>query len=342
MLPFLLAGAAPVQTVSATVTPGKTALLCTTGGTYAATWTGSCKDGLAEGLGVAAWTDADNKKVRMEGELVRGEANGTVNMTSGDVTYIGLLQHFTPHGQGFYKFSNGDMYEGELEHGAPNGQGIWQNFDRSRYEGEWVLGRREGQGRATFALGGSYEGHWHNNRFDGLGTIVYAGSGRKYTGQFKDGRAVDAAAAAPRPDGTYRILRREASMGSYIPETVSKNSPFSGVPWAEMSDGQRENFKRAYATLADGDEPPYPVNGLRPLVTAISEMHGTLFDHYGQVRMHVLVGADGKPKSASTIGKVREDVAKFIGRTLMLTTYKPAMCDGKPCEMIFAIAFYLE
>lgn len=343
LLPLLLASSL-ASAVPASVTPGKTALLCTSGGQFPATWSGTCKNGLADGTGVATWTDEDGKKVKLNGTLLDGETSGSATMLTGETTYIGFLEHFVPQGQGFYKFANGDMYEGWLDQGYPQGPGIRRDVDMSRYEGEWVAGKREGQGQASFALGGSYDGHWHNDVFDGRGTIVYAGSGRTYTGQFKDGRAVDLPAPVQAPAAqqrTYQIQRTTPSLDSYIPPVAAKNSPTSGARWEEMSDAQRQNFKRAYTALAEGDEPPYPANGLRTMISAISEMHGILFDHYGVVRVQVLVDANGKAKSVKMVGKVRDDVADFIGRTMLLTPWKPAICQGQPCEMMFAMAFNL-
>ena len=337
LLSSSLAHAAP-----ASFSADKGALLCGAGGQQEATWNGACKDGLAHGAGTATWTDGTTPN-KLDGTLERGNVSGVATLVYGDMTYIGTFLHFEAHGQGFFKYPDGGMYEGGIDNGKFQGPGIFQSADRSRYEGEWVADRQEGQGRATFALGGSYEGHWHHGKFDGLGTIVYAGSGRTYTGQFKEGRPVDgsATAAPSRQDDTYRIRQREASLGSYIPEVVSNNSPFSGVPWAEMSDGERAVYKRAYAALAEGDEPPYPVNGIGPIVRALGKMQGTSFGYTGAVRMTVLVAADGKAKSASTVGKVDAEAAKLVGHTLMLTNYKPARCDGKPCEMLFTIAFRL-
>lgn len=342
LLISLLLASGTVHAVPASFTPDKAELLCGAEGIGTATWSGACRDGLADGAGIATWTEPDHTKVRFAGTLVRGRAGSTVDMTFGRTLYIGTLDHFTPHGQGFFKFAGGDMYEGGLDHGLTHGPGIWQDADKSRYEGEWAAGKREGQGRATYTLGGSYDGHWHDDVFDGAGTIVYAGSGRTYTGQFKDGRVAGTPAPPAYQRGDYQITHNDPSYGFGEPELAATHSPLSGGPWTALSAGERQTFKSGYKALEDGDEPPYPLDGLRPMISAISTLQGTFFDHYGQVRMNVLVGADGKAKSATTVGRVRDDVARYVGQTLMLTPYKPALCHGKPCDMIFAMCFYLE
>ncbi|NIU26990.1 hypothetical protein GWN75_21240, partial [candidate division KSB1 bacterium] len=50
------------------------------------------------------------------------------------------------HGEGTYKYTNGNVYEGE-----------------------WVDGRKSGQGTQTWADGEKYVGGWSNNREHGMG-----------------------------------------------------------------------------------------------------------------------------------------------------------------------------
>jgi len=332
LFPFLLAGAA--SAAPASFTAGKSELLCGTAGQQAATWTGACKDGRADGAGVATWTDGATPN-RFEGTLALGVVSDSATLVYGATTYIGTFRHFEPHGQGFFKFEDGSMYEGGLDNGKRQGPGIFQDADRSRYEGMWVADRREGQGQATFALGGSYEGHWRAGRFDGAGTVVYVG-GRTYTGQFKGGRVAGLPPLAAVEQQRFRINNTTSPVGTYIPaETAS--SPVSGNPWAAMSEGERQIIRQHYMALEEGDEPPYPVNGMRPVFAALTQVGQVDFSFSGRVRMHVLVGADGQPKSVATIGKVSPEAARFLARVMMITVYKPAVCHGAPCEMLMPL-----
>lgn len=58
-------------------------------------YTGDCKDGLADGQGIAQGTD------RYEGSFSKG----------------------LPHGKGTYTYKNGDIFKGEWKHGFKNGKG---------------------------------------------------------------------------------------------------------------------------------------------------------------------------------------------------------------------------
>jgi hypothetical protein len=328
-----------VTAAPASFTAGKAQLLCGETGRQPATWSGACKDGLADGAGIATWTDGTTPN-KLDGKLALGEVADVATLVYGNSTYIGLFQHFEPQGQGFFKFPDGSMYEGNLDHGKYNGPGIFQDVDRSRYEGEWVDGRREGQGRATYALGGSYEGHWRHNRFDGAGAIVYIG-GRTYTGQFTDGQVAGLPPLPAIEEHTFRISNTENHVGSLIPRQTA-TSPVSGARWADLSDSERRIVKNRYKALEAGDEPPYPIEGMRPLFAALTKVGHVDASFVGPVRMHVLVGADGKPKSVTTVGKLPPEAARYFGSILMITTYKPAVCHGQPCEMIYPLVMNFE
>jgi hypothetical protein len=332
---FALCGAVMAHAAPASFTSGKAALLCGDGGEQKATWSGACKDGLAEGAGIATWTDGDTPN-RLDGTLVRGTVNDVATLVYGTSTYIGTFVKFDSHGQGFFKYADGSMYEGGVADGEYSGPGIFVNADRSRYEGEWVKGRREGQGRATFALGGSYDGHWRGNRFDGKGTIVYIG-GRTWTGEFKDGRVANAPPLAPVEERRYRITNTTSPVGTYIP-ALTASSAVSGARWADLTENERRIVRARYAALEEGDEPPYPIDGMRPVFAALSKTGYIDRSVSGLVRMQVLVGVDGKPKSAATIGKLAPEVARFMAGTLMVIGYKPAICHGTPCEMLMPVA----
>lgn len=339
LLPCLLLATGLAHAAPSSFTDGKGQLRCDTSGIQRATWSGACKDGLADGPGVATWVDATTPN-KLDGTLAQGAVSGVATLVYGDHTYIGTLRQFAPHGQGFFKYPDGSMYEGGVDNGEYSGPGIFQAADRSRYEGEWVHGRREGQGRATYALGGSYEGHWRNDHFDGAGSVVYVG-GRTYTGQFREGRVASLPPPANVEQQLFRINDTVTGLGSHIPGETG-TSPISGAPWAGLSEGERRLVREDYPALEDGDEPPYPINGMRPVIASITKVGWVDASFTGLVRMHVLVGADGKPRSVATIGKIPPEAARYLAGVLMLTAYKPAICHGKPCDMLMPMVFNFE
>jgi hypothetical protein len=53
--------------------------------------------------------------------------------------------------------------------------------------------------------------------------------------------------------------------------------------------------------------------------------------------MHVLVGADGQAKEVRKVGSFDEDVIRYVASAAMAQRYKPAVCHGQPCEMLYPI-----
>lgn len=310
-------------------------------------WNGACKDGFAEGPGTLAWNDADDGRRSIVGTLAKGIVTGEAKLTwAADKatrgtdqdrdSYEGALRSGQPDGQGFFQFADGAMYEGGVLKGQPQGAGIRVEADRSRYDGTWAAGKRDGKGKATFAMGGSYTGDWSNDSFHGMGTIVYAGAPRTWSGRFKDNRPEGVAAPEIATQGTHFVAREglpTLAAVTFLPPEAS---------WSQLSGAEQNYFKVLYPALAPGDEPPYPLNGTQATNQSISKVLGKLGDFRGMVRMRILVGVDGKAKSVTAIGKLPAPIVQTIGAAVMSQPYKPAMCQGAPCEMVYPVNFRLN
>ena len=112
--------------------------------------------------------------------------------------------------------------------------------------------------------------------------------------------------------------------------------------WAQLSIPEQNFFKVLYPALAPGDEPPYPLTGTQATNQLIGKIVDKLGGYRGLVRMRVLVGVDGKAKSVTAIGKLPEQVVRYVGAAVMTPTYKPALCQGTPCEMVYPLSFRLN
>ena len=126
-------------------------------------WTGSCKDGKASGMGRVVWKTA------------RGES-----------TYDGEYRAGKIHGRGIYVWSSGERYEGEWRDGKRHGRGTYSWPSGSRYEGQWSKGNRNGHGAMSWANGSRYEGEWRNSKPHGQG-LYTTKSGNRYEGDWTSG-----------------------------------------------------------------------------------------------------------------------------------------------------------
>lgn len=300
-------------------------------------WKGECRDGYASGKGVMSGR-GERGDFRIEATLERGDISGSAVMTAPGFTYTGTFKNGLPHGQGFFQYPPPlGMYEGEVAGSVPHGKGEKLTTERSYYVGEWQGGRRNGYGEATFSTGGSYKGQWKNDKFHGQGTIVYAGSGRTYEGQFEEGRV--AGLAAPEiAGGRYAIRVANSGSGVLKRDAVVAYLPLS-AGWNELTPAQQNKMRLNYPALEAGDEPPFPAKGERALFDAVRRVNDALGGVTGHLGVHVLIGKDGKPLTVTTFGAPDPRLVRAVSNLMVLQEYKPALCQGEPCEMVYPVNF---
>jgi hypothetical protein len=297
-------------------------------------WNGACKDGFADGTGVLEWTTKDGSTRRIEGKFARGAVIGEGKLKAGDkFTYVGSMTDGVPDGEGYLHFANALRYEGGITMMRREGKGVQIYPNGDTYQGEFHADRPNGQGRLTFALGGMIEGAFRDGHpLDGA-KITYAGSGR--TGTF------DAAARkttqAVKPENKFRQHQSEPDTGTLLAKTEVTSALPTNVGWSGLTPEQQDIVRSRYPALEPGDEPPYPLNGTvefnRVTVAAAGQ-----YNARGLLRLHVLVGADGKAKEVRKVGSFDEDVIRYVASAAMALRYKPAVCHGQPCEMLFPFA----
>ena len=105
--------------------------------------------------------------------------------------YVGEKKDGKRHGQGKFKWSDGDKYVGEFKDGKRNGQGTYTWSGRSRYIGEWKDDKKDGQGTYIYGKGklkgDKYVGEFRDGYRNGQGTFTWSDEG-KYEGKWKDGK----------------------------------------------------------------------------------------------------------------------------------------------------------
>jgi hypothetical protein len=306
----------------------------------AISWSGACKDGYADGKGVLEWRATGKDKRRLEATLVRGEVTGEGTLSYREGDYTGTFRQGLPHGAGYFKYTNGDgLYEGGVVEGVREGAGMQVELDRSTYEGQWKAGKRHGAGKAVFTLGGSYEGEWRDDKFNGRGKIVYGGSGRTWSGEFRNGRAADAAPAPLGEPERFALKADHPTPGSHIRPDSAIGAVPPDAAWAELTPAQQAVVRDSYPALDDRDEPPYPHKGTRAYLKAIADLYAKFTHVQGDALVYVVVGADGVPTSANTYGAPHADLGRYLSMIGMMQRFKPARCAGTPCAMIYPVKF---
>ena len=105
--------------------------------------------------------------------------------------------------------------------------------------------------------------------------------------------------------------------------------------YAQLTPAQKEILHAQYENIAPGDEPPFPEKGIKPIFNAISNAQHIL-QARGELNMTVTVGPDGNAIQVEDFSNVHNaQMREALQNALMLTKYKPAVCNGAPCTMQF-------
>jgi hypothetical protein len=296
-------------------------------------WRGPCKDGFADGTGKLAWKLEDGVKAEFEGTLARGDIVGEGTLTYSDgATYIGTFKSGIPDGQGYRKYADGTQYEGGFRRGRRDGRGILVYANGNVYKGGFRGGMPHGHGHTDFILGGSIDGEYSDGKPTGKIKVVHAGSGRVYEGDADAWRASLPHVEAAEEFHGYEDMPRT---GTRILARNSSSPMPPGANWEALTPEQKDWFRARYVTLERGDDPPYPAKGTGEFFKVAKAAGEAFPDARGKLRLYILVGKDGVPKSVRKAGTYNEDITRYMAAAAMTARYKPASCHGEPCDMIY-------
>ncbi|GAA5443632.1 hypothetical protein Misp06_01810 [Microbulbifer sp. NBRC 101763] len=136
-------------------------------------------------------------------------------------------------------------------------------------------------------------------------------------------------------------VKTEPGNGSRIKQVaISWNIPFD-KPYGKLSEDQKKRFTSIYENLNEGDEPPFPVNGLQELYMPIYAGHKKLLKK-GKLHIIALIDEEGKVESISVFDTPSELMTKLAIVVLRETEFKPAKCSGSPCKMDFPLFMNLK
>ena len=114
-------------------------------------WSGSCKDGFAEGAGNLQWFRNGLPYEQDEGEWRQGRQIGHGLQVWPTGRYEGDVRNGIPHGRGVLNIGEAH-YEGEFSEGKPDGTGILRSA-KGVFQGTWKRGCfRDGKQKASIGV----------------------------------------------------------------------------------------------------------------------------------------------------------------------------------------------
>ena len=151
---------------------------------------------------------------------------------------------------------------------------------------------------------------------------------------------ISSTALAAEPE-QFTIKHEEAALGSRM-KTVrfTLNVP-PEKKYQDLTEKQKSNVRANYEGLGPDDEPPYPVDGVLALYTAVSDV-GVYFKAKGEVELVATVAPDGKVKAVSAYKSPDHRMTEYVTQILAVQKFKPGICKGAPCEMDFLLKLDLD
>jgi hypothetical protein len=153
--------------------------------------------------------------------------------------------------------------------------------------------------------------------------------------------AFQVAAQAPVSELQYAVKESQPKTGSLIRKTLamSRLGPAQiaiNLPYGQLPEADRQRFNAYYEEVAVGDEPPFPLQGLKQLFEPLLKAQAKLLVE-GTLLLVATVDETGVVKQVQAEGSPSPAMTKFGASLLMPTRFKPAVCSGSPCAMEFPL-----
>ena len=149
--------------------------------------------------------------------------------------------------------------------------------------------------------------------------------------------ALCAIAHAQAPEPQYGIKQDSPPTGSNIKKNAV--SPFRipvNLPYGQLPPEARKYLHGYYEDIKEGDEPPFPLEGLKAYLDPIQKAQQKLLVE-GPMNLIATVDRTGAVTQVKVVGTPIPKMTEFAGRALLLTRFKPAVCGGQPCQMDFPV-----
>ncbi len=210
-------------------------------------WTGTCVDGYASGLGTATFTQ-DGKTQSFTAHFARG---------------------MIPDGNVVVQWGDGWRYEGGMVEGRFHGAGVLVTDSKDRFEGQWTGGKMTGFGILRRANGERYAGDWKDDKPNGAGELRRA-DGSLVAGNFVDGKLIPANGKLASKAETAKPAPAPAS----APFGAVSGKTLGGVDGSSIALNQIEGGMELQVMPSDG-------NARKTTFTFMTDRMGTVVEDTG-------------------------------------------------------------
>lgn len=151
-----------------------------------------------------------------------------------------------------------------------------------------------------------------------------------------------AAAADDLPKEEFAIRESVPQTGTSIRKNVTWGSSIPiNRTYAQLTAAQKRLVHSRYERIDEGDEPPFPAEGLKPILYSIWRGQSQYLAK-GNLTLVATVDSTGKVEKVDAYEVPDPDLTKYAASVLLLTKFKPAVCKGTVCRMQFPLSFVLN
>jgi hypothetical protein len=138
----------------------------------------------------------------------------------------------------------------------------------------------------------------------------------------------------------YTVREEAPETGSNIIRATVRWPVPVNKTYAQLSSEEQKTVRDEYV-LGARDEPPYPQDGMGPLLNDVARIQ-TRNLGAGLLHLAVRVDARGEPQGVAVLASPTPAIDHAAAFALMHTRYKPALCDGVPCAGDFSFRYRLQ
>jgi hypothetical protein len=141
------------------------------------------------------------------------------------------------------------------------------------------------------------------------------------------------------------LADNEISEENVTGSNIQRKKHWNGLPlnksYAELSEQEKTVIHAKYQNIKVGDEPPYPLKGMRAIIDPVNKITKKLLVT-GNLELLLTVNAKGEGENVEIISSPNPEFTKLVASVLLLTPFKPAICSGQPCTMQFPLSLVFE
>ena len=138
----------------------------------------------------------------------------------------------------------------------------------------------------------------------------------------------------------YKLLGDAPKGSNRRPVEAESYIPFK-KKYHQLTDEQRHLFRLNFKNIQDDEVPPFPQKGMRKIYTPLVKGHARVGGS-GFLALTATIDEKGNVDKVAILLQPTKKLGDLAVAVMFNTKFKPATCDGMPCEMDFPFELELR